>query len=215
MDNNEQNNAGLLRKAVLYGIAGSFFFAFNFVLLRSMNLGGGYWLYSGVLRYFFTLPLMLPLLLRGGKLAPVFASIRRKPWGWLIWSTVGFGLFCLPLTAATVYAEGWFTCATWQITIVCGMLLTPLFGKPVPLKNLAFAGIILLGVGVMQIPKLDTLGSEGILTALALIIVGAFSYPLGNRKMIEVCAGELDTNQRVFGMTLMSLPFWAHPRALP
>lgn len=39
--------------------------------------------------------------------------------------------------------------------------------------------------------------------------IAAFSYPLGNRKMMQVTEGEgLTTVQRVFGMTLCSMPFW-------
>lgn len=40
------------------------------------------------------------------------------------------------------------------------------------------------------------------------VIVAAFAYPLGNRKMMEVCGGRLDTYQRVLGMTIASLPAW-------
>ena len=40
------------------------------------------------------------------------------------------------------------------------------------------------------------------------ILIAAFSYPLGNRKMLVHCKEEqLSTTQRVFGMTLMSVPF--------
>jgi drug/metabolite transporter (DMT)-like permease len=40
------------------------------------------------------------------------------------------------------------------------------------------------------------------------VILAAFSYPLGNRKMMEVCSNRLNTFQRVFGMTVCSMPFW-------
>lgn len=40
------------------------------------------------------------------------------------------------------------------------------------------------------------------------VILASFAYPLGNRKMMEVCAGRLNAYQRVLGMTLASLPFW-------
>ena len=43
---------------------------------------------------------------------------------------------------------------------------------------------------------------------LGLILIAAFSYPLGNRKMMECCPPEFSTFQRVFGMTLCSMPFW-------
>lgn len=195
-------------KALLLGIAASFFFAFTFILNRSMNLGGGYWMYSAILRYLFTLPILLLLLLKGGRLKPVLADIRRKPLAWLLWSTVGFGLFYLPLTAASLFAESWATCAAWQITIVAGVLLTPLFGKPIPGKNLACSCFILVGIFLMQLPHLAQGGGSTLLPALALILLAAFSYPLGNRKTMAICDPGLSTLQRVFGMTLCSMPFW-------
>lgn len=193
-------------KALLLGIAGSFFFAFTFVLNRSMNLSGGHWLWSAALRYFFTLPILF--LLCRNALAPVCASIRKAPAAWFLWSTVGFGLFYAPLSAASVFAESWFTASAWQFTIVAGILLTPLLGRKLPLKNLLLSLIILLGIGLMQLPKFHTFGLSGLLTASACLIVAAFSYPLGNRKMMGICGSELTTLQRVFGMTLCSMPFW-------
>ncbi|BBH24358.1 hypothetical protein Back11_57030 [Paenibacillus baekrokdamisoli] len=40
------------------------------------------------------------------------------------------------------------------------------------------------------------------------VIIASFAYPLGNHKMMEICAGRLDAYQRVLGMTLASLPLW-------
>ena len=40
------------------------------------------------------------------------------------------------------------------------------------------------------------------------VLFAAFSYPLGNRKMMELCNNRLNTLQRVFGMTMCSIPFW-------
>jgi uncharacterized membrane protein len=40
------------------------------------------------------------------------------------------------------------------------------------------------------------------------VIIASFAYPLGNRKMMELCGGRLDTFQRVLGMTIASTPFW-------
>lgn len=197
-----------MKKALFYGIVGSFFFAFTFVLNRSMNLAGGFWLWSAVLRYGFTLPILFLALLPGKKYLPVLAQIRQAPVQWLLWSTVGFGLFYAPLSAASVYAESWFTCAVWQFTIVAGVLLTPLFGKRIPVKNLLCSCIIVLGILLMQLPQFRSGKAGSMLTAFALIAVGAFAYPLGNRKMMTFCSN-LSTLQRVFGMTLCSIPFWA------
>lgn len=195
-----------MKKALVYGIAASFFFAFTFVLNRSMNLSGGYWMWSACLRYLFTLPLMWALVRRRGGTRPVLEDIRANKGQWFLWSTVGFGMFYLPLTMASQYGESWFVASSWQLTIVAGILLTPLFGKPVPMRNLIWSVVILVGVFLLQTEHLREGGSSWL--ALALILVAAFSYPLGNRKMMTVCPQRFSTIQRVFGMTLCSMPLW-------
>lgn len=198
-------------RAIVLGILGSFFFAFNFILIRSMNLGGGYFLWTATLRYLFTLPLMAAaiLLSRGDGFGPVFRSIRRKPRQWLIWSTVGFGLFYVPLSAASIYGESWFTAAIWQFTIVAGVLLTPLSGKKIPVRNLLFSAVIVAGILLMQYSKIR-MGVQADWGMLLLMMgIATFSYPLGNRKMMQtVSEDHLTAAQRVFGMTLCSMPFW-------
>ncbi|MCQ2406865.1 MAG: multidrug resistance efflux transporter family protein, partial [Oscillospiraceae bacterium] len=93
-------------KALLLGILSSFFFAFTFIFNRSINLSGGYWLWSPALRYFFTLPIVFLLVLREGHLKRIISEIKSKPLPWLIWSTVGSGLFYLPLTADSRFGAG-------------------------------------------------------------------------------------------------------------
>jgi drug/metabolite transporter (DMT)-like permease len=125
-----------------------------------------------------------------------------------LWSTVGFGLFYLPLTAASVYGESWFVAASWQLTIIAGILTTPLFGKKIPLKNVICSLVMLVGIFLLQWSHAESMQTKGMLTALLLILIAAFSYPLGNRKMMQFCPSDLSTIQRVFGMTLCSMPFW-------
>ncbi|MCC8047384.1 MAG: multidrug resistance efflux transporter family protein [Clostridiales bacterium] len=199
-----------MKKAMGYGILASFFFAFTFLLNRSMNLAGGYWLWSACLRYLFMLPMLALLLMirPGNQMRPVLTAIRQCPAPWILWSTVGFGLFYLPLTLASVYGESWLTAASWQITIVAGVLLTPLFGKRIPLKNLTMSAVILIGIVILQLPNISGQTFQNNCAAFLPILIAAFCYPLGNRKMMQLCPPELDSIQRVFGMTLCSTPFW-------
>lgn len=197
-----------MKKAMLYGLLASMFFALTFILNRSMNLGGGYWLWSASLRYLFMLPMLWLLLRRQKAAAAVVKQIRCRPVVWLLWSTVGFGLFYAPLSMASCYGESWFVAATWQITIVAGVLLTPLFGSRIPVKNLLFSAVILAGIFMLQLPHLESVESSGSLKALALILIAGVCYPLGNRKMMAHCPAGFSTTQRVFGMTLCSMPFW-------
>ena len=196
-------------RALWYGILGALFFAFTFIFNRSMNLSGGSWMWSASLRYLFSLPMLVVLVWRKGELASVLSDIRRSPLTWLIWSTVGFGLFYGPLSLASIYGESWFVAATWQITILAGLLLTPLFGQRVPGKQLLMTLVILLGIILIQIPYFGSGLGSGVVRASLLILLAAFAYPLGNRKMMVHCKeDQLSTTQRVFGMTLMSTPFW-------
>ena len=197
-----------MKKAMLYGLLASMFFALTFILNRSMNLGGGYWLWSASLRYLFMLPILWAIVKwqKGDK--AVFREIRTHLVSWLLWSTVGFGLFYAPMCLASCYGESWFVAATWQITIVAGVLLTPLFGGRIPVKNLLFSFVILLGIFLLQISHLDGMQMGGSLIALTLILFAGICYPLGNRKMMAICPSDFTTVQRVFGMTLCSIPFW-------
>lgn len=197
-----------MKRSLIYGLLASLFFAFTFIFNRSMNLDGGYWLWSAALRYLFMLPILWLIVKKQGGLGEILHEIRENLWEWILWSTVGFGLFYMPLSMASVYGESWFVAATWQITIVAGVLLTPLFGRKIPAKNLAFSVLILAGIFLLQLSHLKTMKTDGLWTALLLIIVAGFSYPLGNRKMMQYCPDGITTIQRVFGMTLCSIPFW-------
>lgn len=206
-------------KEIIIGIIAALFFAFTFVLNHSMELDGGSWLWSSSLRYFFMLPFLIVIVAIRGKsgFANLAMEMKAKPTAWIIWSFVGFVLFYAPLTFAAAFGPGWLVSGTWQFTIVAGVLLAPLFitvinGKPVrqqiPLLSLAISCIILVGILLIQIPQARSVSIEGLLLGILPVIIAAFAYPLGNRKMMDVCGGRVDPFQRVLGMTIASLPFW-------
>jgi drug/metabolite transporter (DMT)-like permease len=138
----------------------------------------------------------------------VHTAIRQSPLRWLLWSTVGFGLFYAPISYAADHGESWLIAASWQITIVMGLLLSPLFQKRIAVKNLGAAAVILVGVFLLQVKHIVSLDLASLIGTLPPILVAAVSYPLGNRKMMALCPPELTTIERVYGMTLCSLPFW-------
>lgn len=197
-----------MKKGLTYGILASFFFAFTFVLNSSMNTGGGNWMWSSALRYIFMLPMLYLIVLKQNKVSRVMKSIKENLFQWLIWSTIGFGMFYAPLTFASIYGESWLVAGCWQITIICGVLLTPLFGQKIPLKNLLISAVILIGVFILQYEQAADISLKQALLSIIPIIIAAFAYPLGNRKMMHVCRDSLSTIERIFGMTLCSMPFW-------
>jgi len=192
----------------MLGITASFFFAFTFVLNRSMNLSGGSWIWSAGLRFLFALPIMAVIVQRKYGLASIHDKIKKKPKQWLLWSTVGFGIFYAPITYAGTYGEAWLIAALWQLTIVMGIFTAPLFGKRIPLNNLFAAVVLLAGVFMLQIGNLRGLKDASALWVLAPMLLAATAYPLGNRKMMAVTGDAVSTAERVYGMMLCSAPFW-------
>jgi drug/metabolite transporter (DMT)-like permease len=208
-------------KSIIIGICASLFFAFTFVINASMELSGGSWIWSASLRYFFMIPFLLCIVILRKNLRPLLKEMREQPRAWMLWSFIGFGLFYAPLCFAAAYSPGWLIAGTWQITIISGALLAPLFFETVQTKNgplqvrgkipyrgLIMSMIILLGIVLMQMEQAKQLSLENLLLGVVPILLASFAYPLGNRKMMDVCEGRLDAYQRVLGMTLASLPFW-------
>ena len=208
-------------KAIILGICSSFFFAFTFILNRSMELSGGSWLWSASLRYFFMIPFLILIVMWRKKWVSLYNEMKNKPLQWLLWGTIGFGLFYAPICFAGAYGPGWLIAATWQITIMSGSLLAPLFYEEtkaanrtirvrgrIPLRGLCMSMIIIVGVGIMQFEHASQLSIKPVLLSTIPVIIASFAYPLGNRKMMALCEGKLDVFQRVLGMTLGSMPLW-------
>ncbi|NWQ41999.1 multidrug resistance efflux transporter family protein [Bacillus sp. EB106-08-02-XG196] len=208
-------------RPISLGILAAFFFAFTFIINRSMELDGGSWIWSASLRYFFMIPPLLLLVYGRKNLKPLLVEMKNNPRAWLLWSFVGFGLFYGPICFSAAYAPGWLIASTWQITIITGSLLAPLFFETVmtkkgpiqvkgriPFKGMAMSFIILLGIILMQLEQASSLKPIEVLLGVLPVIIASFAYPLGNRKMMDVCGGRLDVFQRVLGMTLASMPLW-------
>ena len=208
-------------KPVVLGVLSAFFFSFTYVLNRSMALDGGSWVWSAALRYIFLVPLLMPIVVARGNLNAVFRAIKEKPWPWFLWSTVGFVVFYIPLTMAAAYAPGWLIAVTWEITLIAGIFMTPFFYRKVktkagvikvrqkfPIKSLALSSLIIIGVITIQLENAISIGVNELIKTIVLVTIGAIAYPLGNRKMMEVCEDKLDAFQRVLGMTLVTLPWW-------
>ena len=204
-------------KEIALGIVASLFFAVTFILNHAMEIQGGSWLWSASLRYFFMLPFLLVIVFYRNGLTQLSGEIKAQPVNWLLWSFVGFVLFYAPLTFAAAFGPGWLVSGTWQFTIVAGVLLAPLFvtvianktvRQKIPLVSLLISCIILVGILLIQIPQAQNVPFKNVLLGILPVILAAFAYPLGNRKMMHVCDGRIDTFQRVLGMTIASMPAW-------
>ncbi|MEH7309181.1 DMT family transporter [Neobacillus drentensis] len=208
-------------RPIILGIFAAFFFAFTFILNRSMDQAGGSWLWSASLRYYFMVPFLFIIVIGRKNLKPLLYEMKKQPGPWVLWSTIGFGLFYGPICFSAAYAPGWLIAATWQVTIISGSLLSPLFYERVmtekgpihkkgqiPFKGLAMSAIILLGIILIQFEQANHISIGAISLGVLPVLIASFAYPLGNRKMMDLCGGRLDVFQRVLGMTLASMPIW-------
>lgn len=204
-----------LIKAIGLGIVASLFFASTFVLNRVMRVDGSSLWWISALRYFFTVPFLIAIVWWRQGLKALWVEIWSHPWPWILWGSIGFGLFYLPLTWVAGWAPAWLVASSWQLTIIAGSLLVPFMGgegpedRTLPLASLIPSIAILLGVGLAEVSAAHG-SNPRIWWALLPILVAAFAYPLGNRQMMRYCRqrGRFDVYQRTLGMTLGSLPFW-------
>lgn len=201
--------------AVGLALCAALFFTLTYVLNRSLVAGGGHWAWAVILRYLITLPLLALVLPLQGGLGELPGELRRHPRSWLLWSSVGFVLFGIPLTWAASSGPSWLIAGSFQTTVLAGPLLAPLIYRDarrrLAWRTLAIGALIVTGVFVLQWGHAQGQLHAGDWLAIAAVVLAAFAYPLGNRKLLlhlEHGSTHLNAVQRVFGMTLCSWPLW-------
>ena len=201
--------------AVGIALLAALFFTLTYVLNRASASNGGHWAWIASLRYLITLPVLLPLMRFQGGTAPVLRAIRAHPWAWLRCSAIGFVLFYAPLSFAAASGPSWLVAGSFQFTVIAGMLCAPFLYRDarrrIPPAGIAVAGVILIGVLMMQFGHASGALDRSAWIALGCVLVAAFAFPLGNRLMLlhlERTGEALNATQRVFGMTLASQPLW-------
>jgi drug/metabolite transporter (DMT)-like permease len=211
--------------AVGLALCAALFFTLTYVLNRSLVAGGGHWAWAVILRYLITLPLLAMALPFQGGLGELPRELRRHPRAWLLWSSVGFVLFGIPLTWAASSGPSWLIAGSFQTTVLAGPLLAPLIYRDerrrLAWRTLALGALIVAGVFALQWGHAQGQLHGGDWLAIGAVVLSAFAYPLGNRKLLlhlehaheEPAQGEpgeshINAVQRVFGMTLCSWPLW-------
>lgn len=199
----------------MLGLCSAAFFAVTFVLNRNMATANGHWAWSSSLRFFLMLPLLAIVLTMRGQWPALRAVWQSSPWGWILWGTVGFGIFYATLTTAAAYAPAWVVAGTWPVTIVAGLLLAPLLYQDarryVPRKAVLNSLAILGGVFLLQAGQIQGGSFSSVLIGLILVLISAVAYPLGGRKsmlLVERSGAKADSFVRLTALTLGSLPAW-------
>jgi drug/metabolite transporter (DMT)-like permease len=201
--------------AVGLALCSALFFTLTYVLNRSLVAGGGHWAWAVILRYLLTLPMLAVMLPFQGGLGELPGELRRHARPWLLWSGVGFVLLGVPLTWAASSGPSWLIAGSFQTTVLAGPLLAPLIYRDerrrLAWRTLALGVLIVAGVFALQWGHAQGNLHAGDWLAIGAVVLSAFAYPLGNRKLLlhlEHGQTQLNAVQRVFGMTLCSWPLW-------
>ena len=147
------------------------------------------------LPFFICSPYFIPYRFISQKLKGLWEELKKHPLAWIGWGSVaGIGFYSL-LSFAAVFSPAWLVAGTWQVTILAGLLLSPLFfvkietksgtklvrGK-IPLRSLYVALFILLGVICMQATAAGHITMTQFISGFLPVVLAAFLYPFGNRK---------------------------------
>ncbi|EBW8880624.1 multidrug resistance efflux transporter family protein, partial [Salmonella enterica subsp. enterica serovar Enteritidis] len=65
-------------QAIVYGVIASLFFAFTFILNRAMEIGGGDWMWSASLRFWFMAPMLFVLVALRGQLRQSLSHLSQN-----------------------------------------------------------------------------------------------------------------------------------------
>jgi drug/metabolite transporter (DMT)-like permease len=209
---------------VLTGILAGLFFSATFVLNRAMSLSGGHWVWSASLRYGHMLLMLALVLVLTGQRQVLARTLRLFGRHWALFTlagSIGFGLFYGLICFSASFAPGWVVATTWQSTILASPLVLRAFGRRVPLRGIAFTGLVFVGIVLVMMEQAGTGALRDVLLGAAPVLVAAVAYPFGNQLMWEARRGAvrwvphiedplLDHDvARVLLLTLGSLPFWA------
>jgi drug/metabolite transporter (DMT)-like permease len=189
--------------AVGLALCSALFFTLTYVLNRSLVAGGGHWQWAVILRYLFTLPLLATVLPWQGGLGALPRELRRHPRAWLLWSSVGFVLFGIPLTWAASSGPSWLIAGSFQITVLAGPLLAPLIYRDerrrLAWRSLAIGALIVAGVFILQWGHAQGRLTSADWLAIGAVALAAFAYPLWNDVVQLALVAGIRCRRLVYG----------------
>jgi len=206
-------------KAILLGVLAALFFSLTFLLNELSLADTGYWLWVAALRYIWMLPMIWLL----GQVPQVKADfkkvwqlVKQAPARWFIWSNVCFVLFYVPLVWAGQFLPGWLVSSLWQLTIIFGVLTTPLMKVrnqqghlerlKIPHDKVKWMIMIVIGIGLTAVQSTQNFHiTLGFIGAVIAILIAAVCYPLGNRQL-GMHYPDLNGLEKVFGMLISTYP---------
>ena len=209
-------------RLIAIGLLAGLFFSTTFVLNKAMSIGGGHWLWSASLRYFYMILILLVFVLYSRGLAGLrllFLILFRHWLFWCLAGGIGFGGFYALICFSADHAPGWVIASTWQLTIIASLIVLLFFGRSFPARTWLFSGIIFAGVLLVNLGSLQTANLRQMLLGGLPVLLAAFCYPIGNQLVWEASRGNRHLPHiggdfiehplnKILLLSLGSLPFW-------
>ncbi|MDG4985005.1 multidrug resistance efflux transporter family protein [Lactococcus lactis] len=207
--------------AILLGVLSALFFSLTFILNQMMSLSVTSWAWTASLRFLFMFPLfgLVVAFQRNNGFKKIVNAIKSDWKYWMVWSNVGFSLFYIPMCFASTLVPAWMIASSWQITIIAGSVIAPIIEenkdkrkkyKLSVIEILSFL-LILLGITLLELHQITLIRDSFLLiVSLLLMVISAFSYPLGNRKILKINKEKylLNTAERILAMIVCTIPVW-------
>jgi len=212
---NPDSSQSRLWRGLGLGMLAAAFFSVSFVLSRQMAEANGHWAWTAALRFLMMLPMLLGILIACGRWTEFRQAWKAAPLGWVVWGTVGCGLFYAPLVAACAISPAWVVAGSWPVAIVIGIVLAPWLYKDhrrqIPRRALGYSSLIVIGVMLLQVGQARAVELGSVLAGLLLVLVSATAHPIGNRmsmQLMEKHQLQADAVVRLTALTIGSLPAW-------
>lgn len=196
-----------LWQGLALGLAAAAFFSVSFVLNRQMAQADGHWAWSASLRFLMMLPGLAIVISARRQWRRFLEMWKVSPLGWIVWGSLGCGVFYAALTAACAVSPAWVVAATWPVAIVIGILLGPFLYKGhrrrIPRMALLYSVIIVAGVVLLQLGELMTGEAGNVVLGLVLVLVSATAHPIGNRKSMMLSENVSRSPDAILRLTLL------------
>lgn len=196
-----------LWQGLALGLAAAAFFSVSFVLNRQMAQADGHWAWSASLRFLMMLPGLAIVISVRRQWSRFLAMWKVSPLGWIIWGSLGCGVFYGALTAACAVSPAWVVAATWPVAIVIGILLGPFLyeghRRRIPRMALLYSVIIVAGVGLLQLGEFKAGEAGNVVLGLVLVLVSATAHPIGNRKSMMLSEKVSRSPDAILRLTLL------------
>lgn len=212
---NSHSSQSHLWRGLGLGMLAAAFFSVSFVLSRQMAEAHGHWAWTAALRFLMMLPMLLGILVARGKWSELWQVWKASPLGWILWGTVGCGIFYAPLVAACAISPAWVVAGSWPVAIVIGIVLAPWLyqdhRRHIPRRALGYSSLIVVGVMLLQVGQAREVQLGSVISGLLLVLVSATAHPIGNRMSMQLMEKHQlrpDAVVRLTALIIGSLPAW-------